>query len=154
MASIRRTSTQPKTNLKSYQLARRKVERELRAVMDTVDQAHDGVLTFEMFGRFLHSIGIYKILFSPTYKITCKLDGELIGGGYANGLKGVNISQTWNERRDKELEFQVNLWRMLKRPQSDCVDTVLLLELVSLLCDSASESVEELVTYTEGTTQL
>ena len=141
---MRQIAELPKANVKSTQYAKNKLEKDLRLALEQIDTTKDGMLTFDMLGRFLHFLRIYKILYNPEFHLHCRPDGE-----FATKVKGA-VSRGFQTRKDQELEFHINLWRLLKRRKGECIDAVVLLELLILFSDSGYESVGELAAYTEG----
>lgn len=97
-----------------------------------------------MLGNFMYLAGVYKILYNPDYHVKCKPDGEVICRDKEKWAKPYFL------RKDKELEFHINLWRILKRSNMEFIDCVILLELLILLFDTSQEPIKELAAYTEG----
>ncbi len=145
MELVKQIAERPKVGLRSSRYAKQKLEKDLKHALAQLDTTKEGMLTFDLLGQFMHFIGVYRILYNPEFHVHCKPDGDLVSRDPAKRSKG------FVERRDRELEFHINLWRLLKRQQADCVDSALLIELLLLLSDSAYESVGELAAYTEGT---
>jgi len=124
-------------------MARSKLERDINRIVSYIDPTNQAILTFDMLGNLMYSIGIYKILYNPLYHILCRPDGDFI-------FRTQPLYHShFYYRKDKELEFHVNVWRLLKRKHKGYIDAELLIELILLLSTAYKEDKERLVLYIE-----
>eukprot|EP00826_Nyctotherus_ovalis_P003856 TRINITY_DN10798_c0_g1_i8.p1 TRINITY_DN10798_c0_g1~~TRINITY_DN10798_c0_g1_i8.p1 ORF type:complete len:328 (+),score=80.26 TRINITY_DN10798_c0_g1_i8:537-1520(+) len=90
-------------------------------------------------------IGAYKILYNPDYHVLCRPDGEFV----FNSRSEKAFNKAFYERKEEELEFQVNLWNLLKQNHNDYADEELLINLMLLLSDSTNEAAENIAVFVE-----
>ena len=136
---MKQLSETPKANPISEKLAKTKLEKDLNKIILNINPTNEGILTFDMMGKFMRCIGIYKILYNPEYHVLCRPNGEFI-------YKQTTFkNDKFYTRKDKELEFQINTWGLLKRNHKGYIDAELLIELILLLATSYMDNYDSLI---------
>ncbi len=139
MAEIKKKATRSNVTLASYKIVRDKLLRDLNTAMEFVrQQKGSDQVTFEMLGQFMHTIGIYRVLFNPAYQIRLGPDGQL------EAVDERYKSRKFISRMEKEIEFHIHFWQMLSQKIVPTVEGELAVELVLILFDLGSNTVEEL----------
>jgi len=120
--------------------------------LHNLDPTSDQILiTFDILGNFLRQIGLYSIIYNSQYFINLTPNGDFQEKPY---LIRENIPHFYkfNSRKDLEIEFQINLWKLLKGNHSFYIEPDVLIELIMLLSDRrynyyCKENEQELINY-------
>eukprot|EP00826_Nyctotherus_ovalis_P064739 TRINITY_DN9502_c0_g1_i3.p1 TRINITY_DN9502_c0_g1~~TRINITY_DN9502_c0_g1_i3.p1 ORF type:complete len:402 (+),score=81.89 TRINITY_DN9502_c0_g1_i3:354-1559(+) len=118
-------------------MAKSKLERDLATIVFRMDPTNERILTFDTLGKLMRLLGIYRVLYNPAYHVLCRPNGD-------SAFKHLPSSLSFHSRKDKELEFQVNIWGLLKRKHRGYIDAEVAIELLLLLAAANKESVEML----------
>lgn len=116
----------PQISSISIQYAAIKTEKDLEAAINYVDSQQTGILTFEMLGKYLYFIGVFRVLFNPAYQITAHQDGTL-----SNSFQ-TNIPQ-FEERKYREKALLLQLWKLLAPEHPEYIEKAVALEFIKLV---------------------
>eukprot|EP00826_Nyctotherus_ovalis_P003981 TRINITY_DN10827_c0_g3_i3.p1 TRINITY_DN10827_c0_g3~~TRINITY_DN10827_c0_g3_i3.p1 ORF type:complete len:335 (-),score=37.12 TRINITY_DN10827_c0_g3_i3:358-1362(-) len=117
---------------RSYAIAKQRFKRDISKVIDKVDVATTGLLTFDTLGELMHLLSIYKILYNDKHGIHSKPTSTVIA------CDNCNHSEPFLIRQAKENNFHINLWKFLTNGEHAKVDVVK--EMLLLMFDSGNSS--------------
>ncbi len=118
--------------------------KDLRTAFDYVNKnSRSPYFTFDSLGQFMYCIGIYKILFNPSYLVKLGINGEI------ESTDPRYKSEKFTVRLSKEAEFHTHFWDLLNRTKLPMVDSELVIELVLILFDLGGNELDDLVSSIE-----
>lgn len=108
---------------RSHRIARRRIEKDILFIISQVDTESTFKLSFDMVGRILFIMGVFKVLYNEKY-------------AQSNDSSTSCSSISFNIKSNKERVFHESLWAMLKSPLGDFVQVSLLKDVLLVLYDS------------------
>ena len=108
-----------KVNVKSHKLALQKIRKDVRNVIEYVDEEEEGLVTYDMLGYVFYYLGIFRVLFAE------KEDAPRRAYSRAALQK--------EERRLREEEFLAQFWATVNPRNRECVESDIVEELVEVI---------------------
>lgn len=94
--------------------------------MNFIKDTEDEYITFDLLGKFMHSIGVYKVLFNPSYSVRL---------GQKSELEGDAKNRNCASRANAEAKFHKDFCSLLNYAKDPSVNCELVVEILMLLFD-------------------
>jgi hypothetical protein len=137
-----RKMNESKVNSKSQKMCIKKVEKDIKDVIDFVDDQNGGFITFNGMGYVLFFLDVFKIQYNEEYlnKLSLKAGKEfkknMVNEQALNNFRVISFVTLKNEeQRIQEENFHHRLWKILNPFESDYIEREILNEYLKLMFD-------------------
>lgn len=131
-----------KVNTKSQKMYIKRIQKDIKEVIDFVDDQNTGLITFNGLGYVLYFLDVFKIQYNETYlnKLSKKsgkvYTKEMLNEQSLNNYSTISFVTLKNEeRRIQEENFHHKLWKILNPTESDYIEREILFEFFKLMFD-------------------
>ena len=139
---MQRKMNESKVNFKSQRMYIKRIEKDIKEVIDFVDDQNTGLVTFNGLGYILYFLDVFKVQYNEQYlnklsqKSGKKFHKEMVNEQSLNNYSVISFVTLKNEeRRIHEENFLHKLWDLLNPSESDYIEREILYEYLKLMFD-------------------